>query len=51
MASSVKKNKCKSKTCNSQKKSSNQNGKGDNPRPFSKKNYNNNYESINWKTQ
>ena len=30
-------------------KSKHQNGKGDNPRPTNKNQYNKNYESINWK--
>jgi len=47
MASSMKqKNKCQSGKCNIKH---NQNGKGDKPRPVSKKQYNKNYESINWK--
>lgn len=35
---------CNTKKCQIKK----QNGKGDKPRPFSKKKYNKNYESINW---
>ena len=54
MATSV--NKTKTKGCGScgcaAKKTRNvckaQNGKGDKPRPFSKSDYNKNYESINW---
>ena len=48
MASSIKKQKtCKNQSC--QIKTNNQNGKGDKPRPVSKKQYDKNYESINWK--
>lgn len=39
----------KQKACNKSKCSPNRNGKGDKPRPVSKKKYNKNYESINWK--
>lgn len=47
MASSMKqKNKCQSGKCNIKH---NQNGKGDKPRPVSKKQYDKNYESIDWK--
>ena len=49
MVSSMKqKNKCQSGKCNL-KNHQNQNGKGDKPRPVSKKQYDKNYESINWK--
>ncbi len=48
MASSVKqKPKCKTGNCSIKK--TNQNGKGDKTRPFSKHKYDTNYESINWK--
>jgi len=53
MASSVKKNKCTSKSCESASvkhaKQIHQNGKGDKSRVSSQKQYNKNYESINWK--
>ena len=48
MGSSVKnKTKWKTGACNLNKTS--QNGKGDKTRAFSKKTYDKNYESINWK--
>jgi hypothetical protein len=46
---SIRKTKCSSGACPLPKKTSNQNGKGDNIRPFVKKKYDKNYESINWK--
>ena len=49
MASSMKqKNKCQSGKCNI-KNNQHQNGKGDKSRVSSQKQYNKNYESINWK--
>lgn len=49
MAPSVKKkNSCPNGAC-SIKKPSSTNGKGDKVRPFVKKQYDKNYESINWK--
>ena len=49
MASSVKKQKsCPNGSCSLQKPIST-NGKGDKTRPFIKKKYDKNYESINWK--
>lgn len=49
MTSSVKKNStCRSGSC-SIKNSQPTNGKGDKVRPFTKKKYDKNYESINWK--
>lgn len=53
MASSVKKTKCNSKSCQSAStqvaKQIHQNGKGDKSRISSKKQYDKNYDSINWK--
>jgi hypothetical protein len=49
MESSVKKKSCQNQNCKVKSSIKNQNGKGDKPRPFSKKQYNTNYESINWK--
>lgn len=44
---------CSSSKCESASvaafKTLNKNGKGDKPRPFIKNQYNNNYDSINWK--
>jgi len=51
MRSKVKKNpSCKSSTC-SIKQNQSTNGKGDTTRPFVKKKYDKNYESINWKSK
>jgi hypothetical protein len=49
MDSSVKKQTCSKQSCKVKSSTKNQNGKGDKPRPFSKNQYNSNYESINWK--
>lgn len=46
---SITKTKCSTGACSIQQKTSNQNGKGDKVRPFAKKKYDKNYESINWK--
>ena len=35
--------------CPSTKKNKSQNGKGDKPRPVHKKNYNQNYDKIDWR--
>lgn len=49
MTSNVKKNsKCQGGAC-SVKQNQSTNGKGDKTRPFVKKKYDKNYESINWK--
>ena len=49
MDSPIKNKSCQTKRCKIPQKNINQNGKGDKPRPFSKNQYNKNYESINWK--